>query len=88
MLRITVSPPHHPAPTLKLEGKLLGPWVDELQQACAATAVSLQQVSLDLSAVSYVDGAGVALLRDLQRRGVRLASYSGFIAELLHRESR
>ena len=88
MLRITACPPQHPTPTLKLEGKLLGPWVDELQQACATTAAPLCQVCLDLSAVSYVDGAGVALLRDLQRRGVRLTSCSGFIAELLHRESR
>lgn len=86
MLRITTVPTNPATPLLKLEGKLMGPWVEELQQVCTATSAP-PPLCLDLSAVSYVDSAGVALLRGLSRQGVRLVSCSGFIAELLHRES-
>ena len=86
MLRITACTPAPDAATLKLEGKLLGPWVAELRQACAATTVAPAQLSLDLSAVSYADSAGVSLLCALRRQGVRLAPCSGFLAALLPEE--
>jgi ABC-type transporter Mla MlaB component len=74
--------------TLKLEGQLLGAWVDELNAACErhfATAVSCR---LDLRHVSFVDDAGVALLRTLIDKGVRLDGCSGFVSELLSLENR
>jgi ABC-type transporter Mla MlaB component len=72
--------------TLKLEGKLMGPWVRELRAACAD--VPGRGVRLDLAAVSYADAAGVLLLRDLLGRGAMLAGCSGLVAELLHAEGR
>jgi ABC-type transporter Mla MlaB component len=73
MLRITL---HDSARELriKLEGKLSGPWVEELRQ-CWRTASSTtagRATSLDLSEVDFVDGEGQLLLSEMHRDGVRL----------------
>jgi anti-anti-sigma regulatory factor len=86
MLRISQINGPHRVLTLKVEGKILGPWVDELSRACAED--SLKQLSLDLSQVTFVDAAGVELLRQLLKRGVTLAACSGLVAALLHVEGR
>jgi ABC-type transporter Mla MlaB component len=88
MLRITHARDHDSVSTLRLEGKLLGPWVAELARSCDEVSCSPHRLRLDLSAVTFVDVPGVALLRDLLGRGVTLAACSGLIAELLHLESR
>jgi hypothetical protein len=73
----------HPTHTIKLEGKLLGPWVDEVRKACAAGTDIPSRISLDLSAVSFVDAAGEGLLRDLLGRGIEVVASSSYVAELL-----
>ena len=88
MLRITHAHGHESISTLRLEGKLLGPWVAELARSCDELPCPPNAVRLDLSAVTFVDGPGVALLRDLLGRGVTLAACSGLVAELLHVERR
>jgi ABC-type transporter Mla MlaB component len=88
MLRITHAPGRDSVSTLRLEGKLLGPWVAELARVCDEVSGSPDCLRLDLSAVTFADGPGVALLRDLLGRGVTLAACSGLVAELLHLESR
>jgi ABC-type transporter Mla MlaB component len=84
MLRITHPEGHGSISTLKLEGKLVGPWVTELARSCNELACSADCLRLDLSAVTFVDGPGLALLRDLLGRGATLAACSGLVAELLH----
>jgi ABC-type transporter Mla MlaB component len=86
MLRITHTRDHDLISTLRLEGKLLGPWVTELARSCNELPCSPDRLRLDLSAVTFVDGPGVALLRDLIGRGATLAACSGLVAELLHEE--
>jgi len=86
MLRITRIAGADPTKTIKLEGKLLGPWVDEVRKACAQAMAGSSRTRLDLSAVTFVDAAGVALLRELIRQGVEIAACSGYVAELLHAE--
>jgi ABC-type transporter Mla MlaB component len=86
MLRITVSNEASTDRTLRLEGKLLGPWVEELRRACFPSAEQVVARSLDLGAVSFVDAAGTRLLRELVQRGVMLARCSAFVAELLQME--
>jgi ABC-type transporter Mla MlaB component len=88
MLRITQAHGHESVSTLRLEGKLLGPWVAEFTRLCDELRCPPDCLRLDLSAVTFVDGPGVALLRDLLHRGVTLAACSGLVAELLHLESR
>jgi anti-anti-sigma regulatory factor len=70
---------------LKLEGKLLAPWTDEVL-AEVARANGHAAIHLDLANVSFVDSAGLSLLRHLLARGVKLDSCSSFIAQLLHVE--
>lgn len=86
MLRISNVSGHDLNPTLKVEGKLRGPWVAELARACAELPCALQCLSLDLSAVTFVDSPGVELLRGLLARGVTMAACSGLVAELLNVE--
>ena len=82
MLRITTI--HDGLQTvLKLEGKLLAPWIEELCGACARAEARGGRVGLDLSDVSYVDEAGTKSLRSLARRGASLIGCSAFVAELL-----
>jgi hypothetical protein len=83
MLRITHTQGHDSALTLRLEGKLLGPWVTELARLCNELPCPPNRLRLDFSAVTFVDGPGVALLRDLLGRGATLAACSGLVAELL-----
>ena len=88
MLRITHAQGHDSISTLRLEGKLLGPWVTELARSCNELPCSPDCLRLDLSALTFVDEPGVALLRDLIGRGAMLAACSGLVAELLHGERR
>jgi ABC-type transporter Mla MlaB component len=71
MLRITT---HSTADALmfQLEGKLVGPWVAELQDCWRnAPGPDKRPVQIDLRAVTYVDGAGRLLLADLYRQGAQ-----------------
>lgn len=85
MLRIT-SIDDAEGPRLKLEGKLLGPWADELRAHCAAISNQLGRPQLDLEAVSYVDSAGVGVLQALQAEGFRIVGCSPFVAMILREE--
>jgi anti-anti-sigma regulatory factor len=83
MLRLTRIAGTHPTQTIKFEGKLMGPWVDEVRQACAAGPEPSSRINLDLSALTFVDAAGEGLLRDLIGQGIEVVACSGYVAELL-----
>jgi anti-anti-sigma regulatory factor len=70
--------------TIKLEGEVLGPWVGSVRDACTIRGRRPRRLRLDLAAVTYVDAAGVQLLRDLMAEGVEIAACSSFVGELLH----
>jgi ABC-type transporter Mla MlaB component len=71
--------------TLTLEGKLSGPWVDEVQKCWTGyvTRVSRVPIQVNLREVSYVDGRGRALLIRMEREGAALIEASDFIRHLL-----
>ena len=69
--------------TLKVEGKILGPWVDELGRACEVSGLPQHCLRLDLAAVTFVDSIGLTLLDDLVRQGATIVGCSGFVADLL-----
>jgi anti-anti-sigma regulatory factor len=87
MLKITAIADGPCGVLLKLEGKLLQPWVEELAQVCTHWTDSKHAVRLDLSAVTFVDAAGAQLLREQIRQGIAIAACSRFVAELLHLEN-
>jgi ABC-type transporter Mla MlaB component len=71
---------------LRLEGQVAGPWVDELRRSCEAVLRVRGALTLDLTDVSFVDIAGVALCQSLQNandRQVTLIHCSAFVAEQL-----
>ena len=84
MLKITEIARNDSSTTFKLEGKLLGPWVDELRNVCTQPLNRAEQVGLDLAAVTFVNAAGAELLRELIRKGIIITKCSAFVAELLH----
>ena len=83
MLRITRMVGTDSGEILKLEGKLQGPWVDEAHDAYALSAAQASRTCLDLSGLTFADGEGAALLRELIRSGARIVGCSSYIAELL-----
>jgi hypothetical protein len=88
MLMITRSEGSDLTRTLKLQGKLLGPWIAELESACGESLVTPHRVRLDLCELTFVDAAGARFLERLIRDGARVTACSGFIAEMLHLDGR
>jgi ABC-type transporter Mla MlaB component len=82
MLKIS-EPSWNHAAVLKAEGHLVGPWVAELDAACARHLESKQPLALDVSDVLFADRAGLALLLRLRSGGVTLLDVSPFLAEEL-----
>jgi anti-anti-sigma regulatory factor len=52
---------------IKLEGRVVGPWVAELRRVWAETAAQLgaKAVSIDIQHVTYADAGGKQVLRDI-----------------------
>ncbi len=70
---------------LKLEGSVRGPWVEELRKAWLTSAKMAdgKPMTIDLGAVSFVDGGGRDLLLRMQRDGVVLSGGSNFLRHIL-----
>ena len=84
MLRITV----HETPKqirLKLEGRLTGSWVMELEDCWRAASANPagRVLALDLTEVDSVDSAGTYLLALLHNRGVQLVASGLVMTELV-----
>ena len=88
MLRIMRSEGSDRTHTLKLQGKLLGPWIRELESACGMAQVPADRVRLDLGDLTFVDAAGARFLEALIRDGARFITCSLFVAEILRLERR
>jgi hypothetical protein len=73
------------SPSLKLEGRLEGPWVEVLRKAWEDSMVLLDggKVTIDLGAISFADRNGRELLRELQKKGTTLARVSEFMRHIL-----
>jgi ABC-type transporter Mla MlaB component len=83
MLRITRIAGNNSIDTLKLEGKLQGPWVLEAHDAYVLSAALASRTCLDLSGLTFADREGAALLRELIRKGAPVVACSSYIAELV-----
>ena len=75
MLRITVH--HKPlALTFQLEGRLAGPWLQELEQ-CWQSSLARQRrpiVRVDLTGVTFIDPEGQACLAAMHRQGAEFVA--------------
>jgi anti-anti-sigma regulatory factor len=83
MLKITQRRMDTQAVVVKLDGKLLQPWVDEFKASIAEAGSTERSIQLDLSALTFADSVGLAALADQIRQGAKVTSCSGYIAALL-----
>jgi hypothetical protein len=83
VLRITQTVHASGAPLIKLEGKLLAPWIEQVRDLCARSTMQ-GMPRLDLSALTFADQAGTQLLQEILRRGCLIEACTPYIAELLH----
>jgi ABC-type transporter Mla MlaB component len=86
MLRITATGRGAHPETLRLEGRLVGPWVAQLRSACRACSSAGQRLQLDVAGLRFVDADGAALLRELAQSGAAFSGLSPFVAALLEQE--
>jgi anti-anti-sigma regulatory factor len=82
MLKISEPTANHAA-ILKLEGRLIGPWVSQLRETCEIHLAQEQRLKLDFADVTYADRSGVLLLLNLRANGVELVNCSPFLVEEL-----
>lgn len=74
MLKITVEE-NPQAIVLKLEGRLTGPWVKELDRLWEQTAPALnkRKLSLDLRGTTFADAGGIKILKTIySQTGARI----------------
>jgi anti-anti-sigma regulatory factor len=83
MLKISESKPGKQITTLRLEGRVVGPWVDELREVCEPLVKNGCPLVLDLAEVTFADESGVTLLANLRARGVKLLRAMPFVEEQL-----
>jgi anti-anti-sigma regulatory factor len=68
---------------LRLEGRVIGAWVEEVRRSCRDVLARGADLTLDLSAVSFVDADGIVLFRELASHQVALANTTPFVAAQL-----
>lgn len=83
MLRITMLSEGRWLVRLKLEGRIVSDWVALLENACLEGLRKEQTVVLDFAAVSFVDCAGVTMLRKMATDGVQSVNVSPHVEDLL-----
>ena len=83
MLKISQAGKANQFVTLKLEGRVVGPWVEELRRVCESFLSEGRKLKLDLTDVAFADADGVVVLTDFKSRGVILRNCSPFVDEQL-----
>jgi anti-anti-sigma regulatory factor len=83
MLKISENKLGKETVTLRLEGRIVGPWVEELKQACEPLVKNGGRVELDLADVAFVDESGVTVLAGLSARGTKLLNITPFVEKQL-----
>jgi anti-anti-sigma regulatory factor len=83
-MKITVVESSAEGVRLRVEGRLIGRWVEELRRTCDLHAINGGiQLILDLADVSFADAEGINLLKELRIRWVTLFNPSSLVAEQL-----
>lgn len=83
MLRISKAVTSPSLATLRVEGRVIAEWVPVLERECRLALLENGLVRLDLSAVTFVDGRGLAALRRLGATALEIINCPEFIEELL-----
>jgi hypothetical protein len=70
---------------LKVEGRLVGPWVDELRNTVWRTNGWRERLEIDVEDLTFADDDGEKALAWLHRMGARFKGRSPFSEYLFHR---
>lgn len=81
MLRIVEKDVTNNLMTLRLDGSLIGEWVDVLRLSCEQALQRRGKLVLDLAGVTFADQEGVKLLQHLERQQVAFIHCSLFLRE-------
>lgn len=86
LLRITEIFDDGEEVVMKLEGKVVGVWVPDLEGICLFHRDEMNKVVvLDFSGVTFIEEKGLRMLQDLKDERVRIVNCSPFICSLLNR---
>jgi len=70
MLKITPRSSDNSSPTLALEGRLVGPWIEELERVWKEFKDSTKgALVVDLTGVTFIEAEGKVLLGKMWREG-------------------
>ena len=81
MLRISVIKSSGETVTLHLDGQVTGRWAKLLKRMCEVQLKKDVRITIELRNVSFADRDGIALLRNLTERQVKILNPLPFIAE-------
>jgi RNA polymerase sigma-70 factor (ECF subfamily) len=68
---------------LRVDGRIVGKTIDELEGACAAALATAEPLVLDLAGVAFVDSDGARAIQALIRDGVVVVGCSPLVDEIL-----
>jgi len=83
VLRISTNNSHGNELRFQLEGKLVGPWIEELRRVAEQALAEGKTISLDLEKLRFIDFQGAVLLRTLIAKKVKPVNCSPFISQQL-----
>lgn len=83
MLKITQIAEDDMSMTLKLEGQIVGRWVNELEKECKKYMGKRSKLILDLSGATCVDDQGIKMLSAMVGDQVKLIRCSLLLSGLL-----
>ena len=81
MLKISIISDSDQVITYHIEGRLVGPWVDELRRLGHEAFAQKKSLTLDLEGVRFADHNGIALLQELSQRHVSQLNCSQFLIQ-------
>ncbi len=86
MLRITETSEDEKTVTLRLDGKVVGTWVSDLEKQCLHYRDEKNKtVILDFSDVTFINSNGVRMLEKIKDERIKIINDSSlFIRSLLH----
>ena len=84
MLRITEVSKDDKEITLRLEGKLVGMWIQELERICLYHRDEKNKtVVLNFSGVTFIENKGLRMLENIKDKRIAIINCSPFIQSLL-----
>lgn len=83
MFKITCGKEEDGVVMLMVDGRIVGPWVEELRKECKTCLAEGKRLIIDLSGVSFIDEQGIRILNELRKGRVEVRGCSLFLSGLL-----